>query len=159
MNTLFTLLTVQAVMGAFDNLWHHELQAQLPQRPSARHELALHAAREAIYGVVFIGLAWWQWQGAFAVLMRLELITPQGDLLTLFEDGDREASARFDAEFDSGKIVSADTMAATGGKIVPWLTSITFGGADLTTAYLGTLKATALPCFKSPVAGLPMVHW
>ena len=90
---------------------------------------------------------------------RLVAITPQGDLLTLFEDGDREASARFDAEFDSGKIVSADTMAATGGKIVPWLTSITFGGADLTTAYLGTLKATALPCFKSPVAGLPMVHW
>lgn len=69
MNTLFTLLSVQAVMGAFDNLWHHELQARLPQRPSARRELALHAAREAIYAIVFIGLAWWQWQGAFAALL------------------------------------------------------------------------------------------
>ena len=58
MNTIFFLLSVQAVMGAFDNLWHHELEAKLPQRISARYELALHAAREAIYGIVFIGLAW-----------------------------------------------------------------------------------------------------
>ncbi len=47
MNTVFFVLTVQALMGAFDNLWHHELEARLPQRLSARFELALHAAREA----------------------------------------------------------------------------------------------------------------
>ena len=62
MNTVFTLLFLQALLGAFDNLWHHELQAKLPQRISARRELALHAAREAIYGIVFIGLAWCQWR-------------------------------------------------------------------------------------------------
>lgn len=90
---------------------------------------------------------------------RLVAITPDGELLTLFDDGDRLASARFDEEFDSGKIVSAETMSATGGKIVPWLTSITFGGPDLRAVYLGTLKATTLPYFTSPVAGLPMVHW
>lgn len=90
---------------------------------------------------------------------RLIAITPDGEMLTLFEDGDREASARFDAEFDRGGSVSAATMAATGGKITPWLTSITFGGPDLRTAYLGTLKATHIPCFTSPVAGLAMVHW
>jgi sugar lactone lactonase YvrE len=90
---------------------------------------------------------------------RLVAITPDGELLTLFEDGDRAAAARLDAELDSGQVVSAETMGATGGKITPWLTSITFGGADLRTAYLGTLKATTLPCFTSPVAGLPMIHW
>ena len=90
---------------------------------------------------------------------RLVAITPEGELLSLFEDGDREAALRLDAEFDSGKLVSADTMAATGGKNTPWLTSITFGGVDLHTVYLGTLKATTLPCFTSPVSGLPMVHW
>lgn len=90
---------------------------------------------------------------------RLVAITPEGELLTLFEDGDRAATARFDAEFDSGRVVSADTMNATGGKIMPWLTSLTFGGADLRTIYLGTLKATTIPAFASPVAGLPMVHW
>jgi hypothetical protein len=50
-------------------------------------------------------------------------------------------------------------MAATGGKIAPLLTSVTFGGSDLHTVYLGSLKGTSIPYFKSPVAGLPMVHW
>ncbi|MEI9929194.1 MAG: SMP-30/gluconolactonase/LRE family protein [Rhizomicrobium sp.] len=90
---------------------------------------------------------------------KLVAITPDGDLLTLFEDGDREATKRFDAEFDSGTPLSADTMNASGGAIAPWLTSITFGGTDLRTVYLGTLRATTLPSFTSPVAGLPLIHW
>ena len=90
---------------------------------------------------------------------RLVAITPEGELLTLFEDGDLRATARFDAELDSGAVVSAETMAATGGTLAPWMTSVTFGGADLSDVFLGSLKGTALPCFRSPVAGLPMVHW
>jgi uncharacterized protein (TIGR01777 family) len=85
MNTLFVLLSVQAVMGAFDNLWHHELQARLPQRPSARRELALHAIREAVYGVIFIGLAWWHWHGGFAMLLAgllaVEVVVTLADFL------------------------------------------------------------------------------
>ncbi len=92
MNTLFTLLSVQAVMGAFDNLWHHELQAKLPQRPSARRELALHTAREAIYGVVFIGLAWWQWQGLFAALLAALLGAEVVITLADFLEEDRSRS-------------------------------------------------------------------
>ena len=68
MNTIFAVMTVQALLGAFDNLWHHEWTARLPQRVSARRELALHAAREAIYGLLFIGFAWWRFDGAWAVL-------------------------------------------------------------------------------------------
>ena len=91
---------------------------------------------------------------------RLVAITPDGELLTLLDDGNHEAVARFDAEFDSGSVVRAETIsAAGGGKIAPMMTSITFGGADLGTVYLGSLGATTLPFFKSPVAGLPMVHW
>ncbi len=64
MHTVFLLLSFQSVLGAFDNLWHHEWEARLPQRVSARRELALHAAREALYGLVFLGLAWFEWRGA-----------------------------------------------------------------------------------------------
>lgn len=92
MNLLFTLLSVQAVMGAFDNFWHHELQAKLPQRPSARRELALHTAREAIYGVVFIGLAWWQWQGLFAALLAALLGAEVVITLADFLEEDRSRS-------------------------------------------------------------------
>ncbi|MDR7270324.1 uncharacterized protein (TIGR01777 family) [Pelomonas saccharophila] len=92
MNLLFTLLSVQAVMGAFDNLWHHELQAKLPQRPSARRELALHTAREAIYGVVFIGLAWWEWQGLFAAVLAALLGAEVVITLADFLEEDRSRS-------------------------------------------------------------------
>jgi hypothetical protein len=39
------------------------------------------------------------------------------------------------------------------------LASVTFGGPDLNTAYIGSLKGKRIPYFRSPVPGLPMVHW
>lgn len=89
MNTVFFLLSVQALMGAFDNLWHHELEARLPQRLSARFELALHAAREAIYGVVFIGLAWFEWRGVWAWGLASLLLIELGITLADFLEEDR----------------------------------------------------------------------
>jgi gluconolactonase len=90
---------------------------------------------------------------------RLIAITPEGDVLTLWDDGNRAASERFDEALASGKPVSFEIMTAAGGKVAPWLASVTFGGADLKTAFLGSLKGTTIPYFRSPVAGLPMVHW
>lgn len=89
MNTIFLLLSIQAALGAFDNLWHHELEARLPQRTSARYELSLHAAREAIYGVVFVGLAWFEWRGAFAAMLAALLLIELGITLADFLEEDR----------------------------------------------------------------------
>jgi sugar lactone lactonase YvrE len=90
---------------------------------------------------------------------RLIAITPQGDMLELLDDGNPAATNRLEEEFATGGPVSFETLTATGGTIAPWLASITFGGPDLKTAYLGSLKATTIPCFESPVAGLPLAHW
>lgn len=38
-------------------------------------------------------------------------------------------------------------------------TSISFGGPDLKTAYVGSLKMDRLVTFRAPVAGLKPVHW
>lgn len=89
MQTVFILLSLQSVLGAFDNLWHHEWQARLPQRVSARHELALHAAREALYGLVFLGLAWFEWRGAMAGVLALVLAAEIGVTLADFLEEDR----------------------------------------------------------------------
>jgi hypothetical protein len=82
---LFLVLAVQALLGAFDNLWHHELEARLPQRLGARRELALHAAREAIYAVVFVVVAWLECRGAWALglgaLLAAELVITLADFL------------------------------------------------------------------------------
>ncbi len=85
MTAIFIILTVQALMGAFDNLWHHEWQARLPQRASARHELLLHALREAIYGLLFLGFAWVRWQGWWVLLpsalLAVEVVITAADFL------------------------------------------------------------------------------
>ena len=63
------LLIAQGVMGGIDTLLNHELIARLPQRPQARTEVGLHVVREAIWAVLFAGLAWWAWHGAAAAAL------------------------------------------------------------------------------------------
>lgn len=89
MTTVLLLLSIQSLLGAFDNLWHHELHARLPQRASARRELSLHAAREAIYGVLFFGLGWFAWHGALAVVVAALLITELVITIADFLEEDR----------------------------------------------------------------------
>lgn len=85
MNTVFTLLCLQIVLGAFDNLWHHELQERLSSRRSARNEIALHAARELIYGGVFFALAWYAWHGlwawCFGLVLGVEVVIALADFV------------------------------------------------------------------------------
>lgn len=90
---------------------------------------------------------------------RLVAITPGGDLLELLDDGDPKGTAEFERVFAIGESVAFDVMMKCGGRICPWLASVTFGGADLQTVYLGGLRSTSIPYVRSPVAGLPMVHW
>ncbi len=85
MNSIFTVLTLQVILGAFDNLWHHEITEKLPKKPEARHELTMHTVRELIYGVIFAGLAWFAWQGVWAyvlvVLLLVELMVTLIDFI------------------------------------------------------------------------------
>ena len=90
---------------------------------------------------------------------RLVAITPEGDAIELLADGDPDTTAAFERAFATGRPVDFATLAACGGKLAPWLASVTFGGPDLKTVYLGSLKGNTIPYFQSPVAGLPMVHW
>jgi gluconolactonase len=89
---------------------------------------------------------------------RLVAITPQGELRLLLDDGDPAASENLTRKMKDGS-ATADDMAQARGTIAPWMASITFGGPDLCTVYLGSLLGTRIPYFRSPVAGLPMVHW
>jgi len=63
------LMAAQGCLGAFDTVYHHELTEALPQRPTARRELSIHALRATMYGVLFIGLSAWVWQGAWALAL------------------------------------------------------------------------------------------
>jgi gluconolactonase len=89
---------------------------------------------------------------------RLVALTPEGELLTLLNDCDAGQQAEYDRHFYAGTM-TPEIMAATKGTIAPWMASLTFGGPDLRTVYLGSLMGTTIPYFRAPVAGLPMAHW
>lgn len=89
---------------------------------------------------------------------RLFVLTPEGDLKVLLDEGDPEKVGALEAQFRAGQ-VTEEVLFATGRGIAPWMASVTFGGPDLRTVYIGSLRGSKIPYFRSPVAGLPMVHW
>lgn len=95
MTVLFIVLTIQIVLGAFDNFWHHEFTQRLPAHRSARGEIALHATREFIYAGLFLALAWTTWNGIWAVvlvtLFALEIAVTLADFV--IEDRTRKLPA------------------------------------------------------------------
>ena len=95
MNLIFSLLTLQTLLGAVDTIWNHEILAGLPGRRAARLELALHAGREFLYVLVFLALAWREWHGAWAALITalllLEIVITAADFVV--EDRTRRLSA------------------------------------------------------------------
>ncbi|MDM0021246.1 SMP-30/gluconolactonase/LRE family protein [Variovorax saccharolyticus] len=89
---------------------------------------------------------------------RLVAITPDGELLTLLDDGNPDATRALDAHYEA-RTLTPEIMAAACGTLAPWMASLTFGGPDLKTVYLGSLRGTTLPSFRSPVPGLAPIHW
>lgn len=89
---------------------------------------------------------------------KLFVLTPQGDLQILLDEGDAERVDALERAFFRNE-VTEDVLFATGRGVAPWMASVTFGGPDLQTVYIGSLRGTRIPCFRAPVAGLPMVHW
>jgi gluconolactonase len=96
--------------------------------------------------------------GTHVMTDRIFAITPEGELRIILDDDNPDASRRLLDAFDRGE-ATPELMLAAGGTIAPWFASVTFGGPDLKTVYIGSLRGTTIPCFRSPVAGLPMVHW
>ena len=89
---------------------------------------------------------------------KLFVLTPGGNLKVLLDEGDPAKVDALEKQFLEGK-VTEDVLFATGQGIAPWMASVTFGGPDLRTVYIGSLKGKRIPYFRAPVAGLPMVHW
>jgi sugar lactone lactonase YvrE len=89
---------------------------------------------------------------------QLIALTPDGDRRLLLDDGDPAASCNLLERFGAGTLRPGD-MQEAHGTIAPWMASVTFGGPDLRTVFLGSLRGTRIPFFRAPVPGLPMIHW
>jgi sugar lactone lactonase YvrE len=89
---------------------------------------------------------------------KLFVLSPQGDLRILLDEGDPEKVDALEKAFLKGE-VNEQVLFATGQGIAPWMASVTFGGPDLQTLYIGSLRAGNIPYLRAPLPGLPMVHW
>jgi sugar lactone lactonase YvrE len=89
---------------------------------------------------------------------KLFVLTPEGELKVLLDEGDPAKVDLLERQFFQGA-VTQDALFATGQGIAPWMASVTFGGPDLQTVYIGSLKGKTIPYFRAPAPGLPMVHW
>jgi sugar lactone lactonase YvrE len=96
--------------------------------------------------------------GTLVMSDQLFFLTPEGEFQIFLDGGNETASLAMEKAFVEDRL-TPEMMLAAGGTIAPWFASITFGGRDLRTAYIGSLKGTRIPYFRSPVPGLPMVHW
>jgi sugar lactone lactonase YvrE len=89
---------------------------------------------------------------------KLFVLTPKGDLRVLLDEGDPQKVEALEQAFFRNE-VNQDVLFATGRGVAPWMASVTFGGPDLRTAYIGSLKGSRIPYFRAPIPGLPMAHW
>jgi gluconolactonase len=96
--------------------------------------------------------------GTLIMAEQIFALTPEGDFHVILDDGNEKASLDLEKAFVEDRL-TPDDMLKAGGTIAPWFASVTFGGPDLKTIYIGSLRGTRIPYFQSPVAGLPMVHW
>ncbi len=97
--------------------------------------------------------------GTHVMTDRIFAITPDGDLRIMLDDDNGSAAGKALLDAFANGNATPDHMMACGGRIAPWMASVTFGGPDLSTVFIGSLRGTTIPHFKAPVAGLPMVHW
>jgi sugar lactone lactonase YvrE len=89
---------------------------------------------------------------------KLFVLTPEGDMKTLLDEGDPQKVEVLEQAFFQNNVTS-DVLFATGQGVAPWMASVTFGGPDLKTVYIGSLRGRSIPYFRAPIGGLPMVHW
>ena len=107
-------------------------------------------------GIAFdcLGNLW----GTMVYSDKLFVLTPQGDFRLLLDEGDAQKVNALEKAFFENR-VNEEVLFATGQGIAPWMASVTFGGPDLQTIYIGSLKGKQIPYFRAPAPGLPMVHW
>jgi gluconolactonase len=133
-----------------------------------RIDRAGRATNREIFGPTTLGKGAWPdgiafdsygnlW-GTLVYSDKLFVLTPEGDLRILLDEGDPARVCALEDAFVHNR-VTEEVLFATGRGLAPWMASVTFGGPDLQTVYIGSLKGSRIPYFRAPVAGLPMVHW
>ena len=141
------LLALQGVVGAFDTVYYHEWRARLPGvGPQAALELRLHAARDALYAVIFATLPWFAWQGLWTIALVTVLVA---EIVLTMADFIVEISARKTlGDVYGGERLTHAAMGILYGAMLANL---------YPTIRVWGVRATALRW--TPASTMPMLRW
>jgi sugar lactone lactonase YvrE len=89
---------------------------------------------------------------------RVIRVDPDGRQEVVLEDVDADHLASVEHAFETGRM-DRPHLDSVRSKKLRNVSSLAFGGPDLRTVYLGCLLGESLVTFRSPVAGLPPIHW
>lgn len=138
---LWTLISVQIVMGVFDTFYHHELTERLAWRPSQRYELQLHGMRNMFYAFLFLVLGWLEVHGIFAMIIIAVLVAEI--VITLLDFVEEDMSRKLPAS----ERINHTLLAINYGAILVLLLPVLVGWAilpsEIKSAYAGLLSMIA----------------
>ena len=150
---LWTLIAIQIAMAAFDTIYHHELTERLAWRPSQKHELALHAARNFVYVALFIVLGFLELHGVFAMLVIVALAVEV--VITLADFIEEDMSRKLPVTERVNHTLLAINYGAILILVLPWLASRARDPASVTFVSHGTWSVLMVfAAFGAAIFGL-----
>jgi uncharacterized protein len=138
---LWVLVGLQIAMGAFDTVYHHEFTERLAWRPAQRHELKLHAARSALYALLFLVLGWLEVHGIWAALIVALLAAEI--VITLMDFVEEDLSRKLPASERINHTLLAINYGAILVLLLPILVDWALQPSGIKPAYAGWLSFAA----------------
>jgi uncharacterized protein (TIGR01777 family) len=132
---LWTLITIQIAMGAFDTFYHHEMTERLAWRPSQRHELQLHGVRNMLYALLFLTLGWLEVHGVWAMIVIAVLVAEV--VITLMDFVEEDISRKLPASERINHTLLALNYGAILVLLLPVLIEWAGQSTAVTTAFYG----------------------
>ncbi|KJC49119.1 SulA-family protein [Bradyrhizobium sp. LTSP885] len=138
---LWTLVTIQIAMGAFDTFYHHEFTERLAWRPSQRHELKLHSLRNMLYALLFLVLGWLEVHGIFAIAIIAVLVVEV--VITLMDFVEEDLSRKLPPSERINHTLLAINYGAILLLLLPVLIDWAMRPTAIEPAYVGLLSVFA----------------
>lgn len=96
--------------------------------------------------------------GTYVMADGIFALTPEGELRMIFDDSTSDEVEALDQAFRRSEL-TVERQVASGGRVARWTSSLAFGGEDLRTVYVGSVRQRAIAYFRSPAPGMPLPHW
>ena len=151
MEYVLIIITIHGGLGVFDTLWNHEYLARLPQTLTAKKELKIHSYRAFLYGLTFIVIGLFEFNGIYAWLFFLVLII---EIFLTFWDFLEEDKSR---KLPGIERITHTIMGMTGGAFLAYFLPELYGWSENETSIIRVDRGVY--SFLLPFFGFGAFFW